>query len=281
MGDPRTFHLSVIISTASLSAGWTTPLIHSRKAKTERAVDSILSQQDAASVEIIVVDDSLNDALTDYLQSIWPGPVAQHQLKILRVPRSGDPGILKNEGARAAGGNWLTFLDYTHWWAAGSLPQVQDHLRQNDFLLTLRENQTADRYPIHLGSNDWLRAFIQENLGVPSSAWIRRDLFDRTGGFPEGYGGAPLPKKIPGDHEYEFWLRCLLALGPDGRRQRMDLSLPLGIRREDPTPQEKSRLKLQPVREMVSLMGLIRQFPAAYWPYVGKRAARIGKDMMT
>jgi GT2 family glycosyltransferase len=128
--------------------------------------------------EVIVTDDALADAPGDTLTAQYPW------VRHLAAPQKG-PAANRNNGARAAQGEWLVFLD-------------DDCLPQPDFLLGYYEaiQQHAD-YRVFEGSTLAERkqrrldeeAPINETGGYLWSCnfCIKRSLFNEIGGFCELY----------------------------------------------------------------------------------------------
>jgi len=246
---------------------------HNRRALTERAVQSVLDQVDPIGTEIIVADDGSRDGTPDHLETIFSQAILQNRLRVLKLDRSGDPGTTRNRGATDARGSFLAFLDSDDWWKPGRLQWLEPHLSKHDLILGTDSTMGE--------SSDWIRTFLTSNLAITSTAVIRRTLFDEAGGFPEGYFGAPLPKRTPGFEDYELWLKCLVILTKSSRKDRFEL-----IRNQhvvvEPQPEGAGRMKLrlQMMREAVTLMHIAPSLPSRYWPVLARRLAGAGKAIV-
>ena len=156
------------------------------------ALRSILCQTRRPD-EVIVVDDGSTDALRPVLEQ-FTGRVA-----VLRQENSG-VSAARNAGARAARGNWLTFLDSDDIWMPGRLKLLEKDLVESNChaichlgdaiyqtptearsLFSMRG--APSRQTLRRHSNDPLR-FVISGMTTQSAA-IRRDAFWSVGGFDE------------------------------------------------------------------------------------------------
>jgi glycosyltransferase involved in cell wall biosynthesis len=79
---------------------------HNRAALLPRALESVLRQSDP-DFELIVVDDGSSDGTPALLAQRAPDP----RVRVLRNEPAGGPAVARNRGIRAAGGDWIAFLD--------------------------------------------------------------------------------------------------------------------------------------------------------------------------
>ena len=255
---PSVCRLSVIIPTFN------------RRALTERAVASVLSQTDPIGIELIIADDGSRDGTADHIENIFSDAIAQKKLSVLRCARTGDPGATRNRGVAVSRGSFLAFLDSDDWWKPGRLLWLEPYLKKCDLLLAT---------DAHVGeSADWLMTFIESNWAITSSAVLRRTLFDEVGGFPEGYFGKPLPKRIPGFEDYELWLKCLACLLKNDLKDHFKFLKNEHVA-SDPEPKGagRMRLKMRMLREAATLTRILPSLPPHYWPQTAKRIAGTGK----
>jgi glycosyltransferase involved in cell wall biosynthesis len=256
------YRLSVIIPTFN------------SKGPAERAIMSVLSQSDPIGTEIIVADDGSRDGTPDYLEEVFAHKIAQRRLLIERFTRTGDPGRTRNRGVERSRGTFLAFLDPRDSWRLGRLEWLEPLLKRHDLILATDE-------PLR-ESSDWIRAFLTTNWAITSSAVIRRTLFDEVGGFPEGYFGAPFPKRLPGLDDYEFWLRCLITLMRKDQRDRFILMPNQHVtidplRSMDLTP---IHAKIKLLREALTLVHIARSLPPRYWITLAQRLADMSKALV-
>jgi glycosyltransferase involved in cell wall biosynthesis len=243
----------------------------SNKARVERAIESVLNQLDPIGTELIVVDEGLPDGTTEAIEEIFSLALSTGKLKIARMEKDrGDRGAARNFGAEHASGVYLTFLDPEDRWLPGRLERLAPWLSRHDFILSAPESPTEGSDPSGIDT-DWLRAFVSHNWAMPSSTVIHRSLFNAVGGFASGYQKFPLPSKIPGQLDYEFWLKALLELNHANRRERFALlgrgRLDLEIDEQKTKPQGFAG-KLVQLREAVTLIHLARKLPWRSWPEI-------------
>ena len=125
--------------------------------------------------EIIVCDGGSSDATV---------AIAERSARLVRSPRG--RAVQQNRGAAAAAGDVLLFLHADCWLQPGWLPLVHRAARRLDFVAgCFRMRIDGDRrlYRLIERGGD-LRA---HRLGLPygdQGIFLRRDLFERVGGFP-------------------------------------------------------------------------------------------------
>jgi hypothetical protein len=162
-------------------------------------------------------------------------------------------------------------------WRPGRLTHLESLLWKNDLILSTNETVRE--------SSDWLMALLSPTFShdwaITSSAVIRRTLFDEAGGFPEGYWGFPLPKRLPGFEAYELWLRALAVLVRSEKRDRFLLvpntDVVTGPKVEFAHP---LYARVQMLRETVSLVHLAKFVPRRYWTTLARRLLESGKGVI-
>lgn len=278
--------LSVILPSRSVRTGMLGPTAASPRGLAERAIQSVLRQPDPVGTEVLVAIDGEPDrdqGMSDYLKSVFFSELRSGRLSLVHLPRSGDPAYLRNRAVPRAKGSFLAFMDLSDRWRPERLNRLDPLLKKYDLILSTRQ------HPGH--SSDWFRTFLFENWAVPGSTVIRRELFERVGGYPEGYSAAPLPRRVPGADEYEFWLKCLARLMEDHQRERFRLLEDHSIESEadefdrmsqgagagDPMKMLASiQDRVSGFRELVSLARLTPKLPRRYWGDVIRRARLTG-----
>lgn len=141
----------------------------------------VAPQAAAAGVEIIICDDSRDDATLSMLNERFPG------VRHLAGPRRG-PAANRNAGARAAQGEWLIFLDddcepVEHFLSA-YLTAIAGHSAQEDIALegaTIRKG-AADSLLTEAPHNPDGGALISCNFAIPRRAFLEAGAFDER--FP-------------------------------------------------------------------------------------------------
>lgn len=151
-----------------------------------QTIESVL-QQTLAAHELIVVLDG-DDARTE--QALRDLPV-----RMLSQRRAG-PATARNAGAAAASGQWLCFLDDDDLWIPERLEITAAFLREHPSCLAAHAgfswlhpdgNVTEpDIAYINLNERSY-DLLLENNRGVISTSTVRRDVFKKSGGFPDGY----------------------------------------------------------------------------------------------
>jgi glycosyltransferase involved in cell wall biosynthesis len=115
----------------------------------------------------------------------------------------------RNAGASAAGGEWLAFLDADDLWTPDKLQVQLDRHRQSGalFLFSDRIN-IGERGPLPevqstiqpLADGDIFLPILLGNFITTSSVLLRRDVFNRVGGFCED-------PDLPPAEDWDLWAR--------------------------------------------------------------------------
>ena len=178
------------------------------------AVGSVLNQSASPPIELIIVDDGSTDDTPDYLAKLTQAaathtqaaPASNCAVTTLRIPHCGMPGAVRNRGVEMARGEYIALLDSDDLWLSSKLAaqlalhQARPHLalshtREHWLRGNRRIKQPADEYPKH---GDVFTAALQKCMIGPSTAMLKRNVFEQIGGFREDIQVA---------EDYEFWLR--------------------------------------------------------------------------
>ena len=193
---------------------------YNRRRLLAEAVGSVLNQAGPPPVELIIVDDGSTDDTPDYLAkltqsaAIRAGAAATPScaVTVLRIPHCSMPGAVRNRGVELARGEYIAFLDSDDLWLSDKLA-VQLKLHQAHPQLALshtREHWVRGhklikqpppyRFPTgtSLPEGDVFAAALEKCMIGPSTAMIKRSVFQELGGFREDIQVA---------EDYEFWLR--------------------------------------------------------------------------
>ena len=257
--------LSVIVPVRNSALDLPIPDFLPKKALVERTVQSILDQDDPVGVEVVVACGGNPAAVADHLETIYPSQILTNRVQVGRFPRVTDPAVLKNQAAHVARGHFLSFIEPGDWWRPSRLSKLEPWLPGSDLLVSTRDDLRV--------STDWLRSFLSENWAVRSSMVVRRHLFDKVGGFPEGCSGSWFPRRLPGSDSYEFFLRALVQLTEDDAQDRFTLLGSEEIVIEAgwpggalPGPLASLEKRARQVREKASLLHLLRNLPGRHRP---------------
>jgi len=174
-----------------------------------RAINSVL-QQTYRNHEIIVVDDGSTDSTLHVLNSLGS------QITLISQRNAGATSA-RNIGAEHANVAYIAFLDQDDWWTPKKLEiQVRALEADPSLGLVFGNLEAVERqekslrfmtiFPEHRHSpslDDLLLLFPL----YPSSATLRKDLFDTTGGFDTRFGSSG----AYGDQDFHIRLRQLAS----------------------------------------------------------------------
>jgi GT2 family glycosyltransferase len=167
------------------------------------AVESVLSQ-DFADFELIVVDDGSTDSTASELAKLGS------RLRILSASKRG-VSAARNAGVSRSAGRYIAFLDSDDLWRPGKLacqsafmdehPEVEICQTEE---IWIRNGVRVNPKAIHRKpSGDVFLRSLDLCLVSPSAVMMRRELFQRHGGFDETF---------PVCEDYDLWLRIAVEL---------------------------------------------------------------------
>ena len=162
------------------------------------AVESVLAQS-FDDYELIVVDDGSTEETGDRLLQYG------ERLTVL-TQRRGGVSAARNLGACRALGKYLAFLDSDDLWHPRKLQRQLDFMERNPEVEICQTDETWIRNGARVNprnrhrkpSGDVFRASLELCLVSPSAVMMRRELFERVGGFDES---------LPVCEDYDLWLR--------------------------------------------------------------------------
>ena len=159
-------------------------------------LESILSQ-DFNDIEVLIIDDASSDAT----ESI----VKRFNVRYMRLDSRSGPSAARNYGVSRARSQCIVFFDSDVVLREGVLRRFHEKLSDRAIRAVIG---LYDKIPLNDGLVPWYKA-IQEQVWfddivgdtvttfTPSVGAIRKDLFDRLGGFDSVYTGAEV-------EDYEF-----------------------------------------------------------------------------
>lgn len=178
---------------------------YNKKPYVRESLDSALAQT-FADREIIVVDDVSTDGTIGILREYGD------RIRLaVRERNSGVCGVTRNDGFRMAAGRYVAFLDADDAWYPGKLEAQVRFMEANPDIplchsyVHVMDEQSKILRVRHEGAlpptGNCYRRLLRHCFISTSSVMIRRELFDRVGGFPDDpvYGSA--------GEEYYFFLR--------------------------------------------------------------------------
>lgn len=172
---------------------------HDRLPLLREAVASVLAQS-FADFELIVVDDGSRDGTAAALRAEF-GP----RVEVIETPNRG-VSAARNTGAAAARGRWLAFLDSDDLWDPRKLRAQVDHLAARPGRAICQTEEIWVRDGVRVNAcrhhakpeGDVFIPSLDRCLVSPSAVMLRRDVFERAGGFDES---------LPACEDYDLWLR--------------------------------------------------------------------------
>lgn len=168
------------------------------------AIDSVVAQRGVAA-EIVVVDDGSTDETRSIVQSYGD------RVRLLSQENRG-PAAARNYGTSVARGEWIAFLDSDDAWLPEKLArQLALVDRTVGMVYTDRRNfgdigrvRERGSQSFTLWEGDIFEPLLLSNFITTSSALIRKDWFDRLGGFDE---------ELMVCEDWDLWLRFAAAGG--------------------------------------------------------------------
>ena len=151
-----------------------------------RALASVFAQS-FTDYEVVVVDDGSTDDTAAVLAEY------QDRIRVIRQPNSGQ-STARNAGVLASGGEYLAFLDDDDEWMEQKLTRSVSVLDEDpDCVLVYTRALTFDREGRRIGTLDGqtrssetptMKQMLEQPWNVvPSQFVVRRDVFNRCGGF--------------------------------------------------------------------------------------------------
>ncbi len=170
------------------------------------AACSVLSQS-YEDLELILTDDGSDPEQLSLMEELMP---KDSRIRILKLSRSGKPGLVRNRGVAASRGEWAAFLDSDDLWLEGKLGSQMELLqrRSGAVLVHTRERWLRNGQVVSQSSQRHRREgmiftdALKKCIIGPSTVLLRKSVFMQLGGFREDLEIA---------EDYEFWLRwCAL-----------------------------------------------------------------------
>ena len=182
------------------------------------AIQSVLNQEDAPDVEIIVVDDCSTDGSQDFLKDNFGNIPA---IKLVLNSTNQGVAAARNMGIRMAKNPYIVCLDADDKIAPRFVSVLSRALKNDRSLgiaysgLTIIRGNEHTLYSSWPGEFEWLRQAAVSNPPsncIPSGCMFRKEMWERSGGIRQVYA--------PGE-DAEFWVRGL-SIGYHAKRITKD-----------------------------------------------------------
>jgi len=183
--------------------------VYNRPQSLIAAVKSV-AEQSYSDLEILVVDDGSSQSMEDARSSI-----EKLGARYIRLPSRSGVSRARNFGVEQGSGKWIAFLDSDDLWYPGKLERQLDFHQQNSDLSISQTGEkwirngrfvnAANKHRPPTEREDRLEVFdrlLELCLVSPSSVIVKRELFQRMGGFRE---------ELTVCEDYDLWLRISCA----------------------------------------------------------------------
>jgi glycosyltransferase involved in cell wall biosynthesis len=173
-----------------------------------QTIDSVMAQS-FADFELLIADDGSGAETQAYLDGLLQVP----RIRILRLPHTANPGAVRNRAIRAAGGEFIAFIDSDDVWLPGKLETQLAALRAtpackwsySEFAWVDAAGQSIDwrRNPARtLFDGQVFEPLLRRRAGIAlPTVMTERALLERAGGFDE---------QLLLHEDYDLWLRLAL-----------------------------------------------------------------------
>jgi glycosyltransferase involved in cell wall biosynthesis len=213
---------------------------YNRSSFLAEALASVLAQ-DYAQKEVIVVD----DGSTDGSEAVVRGLPVRYEWK-----QNGGISSARNRGIAMAAGDYLAFLDVDDLWSGKKLSTQMAWMRNGEYPISYTDEVWV-RNGRHLNQKKRHRKYsglIYDHclplcIISPSSAVIRRDVFETVGLFDES---------LPVCEDYDMWLRIAC------RYPILFVPCPLITKRGGHSDQLSRSYEVMDIYRIRSLAGMVR-----------------------
>jgi glycosyltransferase involved in cell wall biosynthesis len=169
-----------------------------RKKTLKRAIRSVRDQS-ISPFEILVVDDGSDDGTKEWVNSNYP------YIKYIYQANNGVSSA-RNKGIKSSKGDWIAFLDSDDEWLPQKLNDQVKGIRENPGTKFSHTNEIWIRNGVRVNQMKKHKKFggfiFEKCLDIcrisPSSALIKKNLFDQIGMFDESLRVC---------EDYDLWLR--------------------------------------------------------------------------
>lgn len=168
-----------------------------------RAVDSVISQGKIVN-RVIIVDDGSDEKTIQYLNSKFSGI---DRIQVVHSIRHNHPGVMREIGINLSDSEWIAFLDADDFWEPDKLRKQLAFAIENKYQVVcsdanlyrnLEKIGRIYHFEVEPKISTW--QLLQENIIINSSAVVRRECFQKIGGYPREFHHR-------GVEDYSLWLR--------------------------------------------------------------------------
>ncbi len=171
---------------------------HNAASTVEEAVRSALAQASTPS-RVTVVADACSDGTAARAAALG--------VEVLEIDAR-SVAVARNRGAAAGSSEWIAFLDaddlWRNTWLAAARAVADGDQRASVLYGSVEElderGMRVRRSEEHLPEGDVFETLLAEGFLTTSAVIVRRDVFERSGGFDEGFARA-------GVEDWDLWLR--------------------------------------------------------------------------
>lgn len=168
-----------------------------------RAVNSVLIQGELVN-KIIIVDDGSDEETIQYLNSNFSGI---EKVKVVHSVRKNNPGVMRDIGINHAVSDWIAFLDADDFWEPDKLRRQVSFAFEGNFKVVCSDaylyrnlTKVGEIYHFDVTPKISTKSLLRENIIINSSSLIRRECFEKIGGYPREH-------YLRGVEDYSAWLR--------------------------------------------------------------------------
>lgn len=153
-------------------------------------LDSIFKQA-VAGLEVIIVDDCSKDDTVDIAK--------RYPTRVIQLEKNGGPAIARNSGVNSATGDIIFFLDSDVILLDGAIEAVEDYFKNSppsQCVIGICSTEPLNKgfVPTYMAMFEYIHLIGLQNKRVsvfaPRCGAIKKELFQRIGGYDEKYRGA-------------------------------------------------------------------------------------------